>query len=154
MSPEEDRILKETLDDLLKKGCIEPANSPFACDVRFLYQAKGKLLLCVDYRPQNAISVVDQNRLHRIDELIDQVHRARYFAKLDLHRGFHQIRVQPEHIPSTAFCTKYVLYQYRVMPFGLCNAPATFQRTMCMLTSDYRDFAGMYIDVLLVFLIP
>ena len=86
-----------------------------------------------------------------IEELIDQVGKARVFTKMDLHSGFHQIRVYPEHVPRTAFKTKYGTYQYKVMPFGLCNAPATFQRTMNLVFGDLRDFVGVYMDDILVF---
>ena len=108
--------------------------------------------MVVDYAPLNQQTDIDQYPLPRIDELIDQVSRsARYFSKLDMHSGFHQIRVVPEHVPRTAFKTKYGTFQYLVMPFGLCNAPATFQRTMDKLIESFHDFAGMYVDYLLVF---
>ena len=113
------------MDDLLVKGFIEPANSPFGSGVLFVPNANGKLRLCVDFRPLNAITVVDDYPLPRIGEMIDQVGKATIFSKLDLHSGFHQIRVVEEDIPKTAFKTKFGSYHYKVMPFGLCNAPAT-----------------------------
>ena len=72
------------------------------------------------------------------------------FSKLDLHSGFHQIRLVPEHVPRTAFKTKYGTFQYKVMPFGLCNAPATFQRTMDLVFGKLRDIVGVYMDDVLV----
>ena len=89
-------------------------------------KANGKMRMCVDYRPLNAITVEDQYPLPRIEELIDQVGKARVFTKMELNSGFHQIRVYPEHVQRTAFKTMYGTYQYKVMPFGLCNAPKRF----------------------------
>ena len=98
----------------------------------------GKFRLCVDYRPLNAITVADVYPLPRIDEMIDNAGGSRWFSKMDLHAGFHQIRVHEAHVERTAFKTKYVTYQFKVMPFGLCNAPATFQRTMDFVLQDLR----------------
>ena len=116
----------------------------------FVPKANGKLRLCVDYRPLNAITVADVYPLPRIDEMIDNAGKAKWFTKMDLHSGFHQIRLHPSHIERTAFKTKYGTYQYRVMPFGLCNAPATFQRTMDFVLQYLKDFAGAYVDDILV----
>ena len=83
--------------------------------------------------------------------MLDHVGSATIFTKLDLHSGFHQIKVVPEHRERTAFKTKYGTFMYNVMPFGLCNAPSTFQRTMDLIFQDLRDFAGAYIDDILIF---
>ena len=117
----------------------------------FVSKANVKLRLVVDYRPLNQQTVVDQYPLPRIDELLDQAGRSRYFSKLDLHAGFHQILLNPNSVPKTAFKHKFGSCQYLVLPFGLCNPTATFQRTMDLLIKDYHDFAGMCIDDLLVF---
>ena len=117
----------------------------------FVPKASGELRMCVDYRHLNAITVLDQYPLPRIEELIDQVGRSHYFSKLDLHSGFHQIRGHPAHILRTAFKTKYGTFQFKVMPFGLCNAPATFQRTMDLIFGDLREIAGAYMDDVLIF---
>ena len=106
-------------------------------------KANGKLRFCVDFRPLNALTVIDEYPLPRIGEMIYQVGKAKYFSKLDLHSGCHQIRVSEEDIPKTAFKTKFGSYQYKVMPFVLCNAPATFQRTMDALIADMRELAWM-----------
>ena len=110
---------------MLQKGFIERAKSPYGAGVLFVPKPNGKWRMCVDYRPLNAISIVDDNPLPRIGEMIDQAGMAKYFSKLDLHSGFHQIRVAPEDIPKTAFETKFGSFQFKVMPFGLMNAPAT-----------------------------
>ena len=137
----------KNLQDL---GFIEPSTSPFGAGVLFVPKANVKLRLCVDYRPLKAITVTDVYPLPRIDEMIDRAWKSKYFSKLDLHSGFHQIRIVPEHRESTAFKTKYGTFQWKVMPFGLCNAPATFQRTMDFVLEVLREFCGPYVDDILV----
>ena len=76
---------------------------------------------------------------------------AEYFTKMELQQGYHQIRVKPEHVPRTAFQTKFGSFQFCVMPFGLCNAPSTFQRTINNLLADCRGFADLYIDDIVIY---
>ena len=121
-----DKELQEQLSSLEKLGFIEPSVSPFGSGVLFVPKPNGKFRLCVDYRPLNAITVADVYHPPRIDEMIDKAVGSRWFSKMDLHAGFHQIRVHEAHVERTAFKTKYGTHQFKVMPFGLCNAPATF----------------------------
>ena len=151
LAPKEDAELQVQLKDLLARGHIKEVTSPFGSGILFVPKANGKLRMVVDYRPINKLTLVDKYPLPRIDEMLDQVGDACYFSKLDLHSGFHQIRVAPEHVERTAFRTKYGTFAFQVMPFGLCNAPATFQKTMNYIFQDLRKFAGAYIDDILVF---
>ena len=110
-----------------------------------------KLRLVVDHRIINKLTVVDKYPLPRIDEMLDRVGDASYFSKLDLNSGFRQIRVFPEHVKRTSFRTKYGTFAYQVMPFGLCNAHATFQDTMEYSFQNMRHFAGSYIgDIFII----
>ena len=146
LSTAEDKELQEQLSSLEKLGFIEPSVSPFGSGVLFVPKPNGKFRLCVDYRPLNAITVADVYPLPRIDEMIDKAVGSRWFSKMDLHAGFHQIRVHEARVERTAFNTKYGTYQFKVMPFWLCNAPATFQRTMDFVLQDLRWMVGAYVD--------
>ncbi len=139
MATADDVELQKQLAELKRLGFIEPSTSPYGAGVLFVPKANGKLRLCVDFRPLNAITKTDQYQLPRIDEMLDNAGSSLWFYKLDLHSGFHQIRVYPPHRERTAFKTKYGSFQYRVMPFGLCKEPATFQRTMYLILADLKD---------------
>ncbi|CAI7731578.1 unnamed protein product [Closterium sp. NIES-54] len=144
--------LKNQLEDLLAKEFIQPNSSPYAYPVLFVRKKDGSLRMCVDYRGLNKITVKNRYTLPRIDELFEQVGEARYFSKLDLRSGYHQVRIQSEDIPKTAFRTRYGHYEFRVLPFGLTNAPATFQGMMQSIFSDFIDkILVIFIDDLLVY---
>ncbi|GBG80748.1 hypothetical protein CBR_g31303 [Chara braunii] len=108
--------------------------------------------MCIDYRGLNAITVKNAETLPRIDDLLDRVQECRYFSKIDLKSGYHQIAIQPEDQQKTVFQTRYDLYEFVVMPFGLCNAPGTFQHAMNQIFHDYLDkFVMVYLDDIFIF---
>ncbi|GJP81962.1 hypothetical protein CLOP_g12092, partial [Closterium sp. NIES-67] len=122
--------LRNQLDYLLAKGFIRPSTSPFAAPIMFTPKKDGGLCMCTDYRALNRVTIKSPYPISRTDELIDNLRGARYFSKIDLRGGYHQIRVFADDCHKTAFRTRYGSYEYTVMPFGLTNAPLTFQPTM------------------------
>jgi hypothetical protein len=110
------------------------------------------LRLCVDYRPLNEVTIKNKYPLPRIDLLSDQLARAKVFSKIDLRSGYHQIKIHPEDIPKTAFTTRYGLYKYLVMFFGLTNAPAYFMYLMnSVFMAELDKFVVVFIDDILVY---
>jgi hypothetical protein len=110
------------------------------------------LRLCVDYCPLNEVTIKNKYPLSRIDLLFDQLARAKVFSKIDLRSGYHQIKIRPEDIPKTAFTTRYGLYEYLVMSFGLTNALAHFMYLMNSIFMPELDkFVIVFIDDILVY---
>ena len=131
--------VKKQLAELTEKGFIQPSQSPYGAPVLFVKKKDGTMRMCVDYRALNKITVKNSYPLPRIEELLDRMQGATCFTKLDLRSGYHQIRMHPEDIQKTAFHTRYGHYEYRVLPFGLTNAPATFQHLMNSIFADLLD---------------
>ena len=108
--------------------------------------------MCVDYRALNKISVKNRYTLPFIDDLLDQLKSVVYFTKLDLHSGYHQVWIAEQYVWKTAFKTKQGIFKWMVMPFGLCNAPATFMRVMNNIFQPFiYEFFLVYLDDILVF---
>jgi hypothetical protein len=110
------------------------------------------LRLCVDYQPLNVVTIKNKYPLPRIDILFDQLAGAKIFAKVDLHLGYHQIKIRSEYVPKTAFSTRYGLYEYSVMSFGLTNAPAHFMYLMnFVFMSELDKFVVVFIDDIIIY---
>jgi hypothetical protein len=152
MTPKELAELKVQLNELLDKEYIRPSSSPWGCPTLFVKKKDQSLRLCVDYRPLNAVTIKNKYPLPRIDILFDQLAGAKIFSKVDLRLGYHQIKIRPEDIPKTAFSTRYRLYEYLVMSFGLTNAPAHFMYLMNYVFMPELDkFVVVFIDDILIY---
>jgi hypothetical protein len=152
MTPKELAELKIQLKELLDKGYICPSYSPWGCPALFVKKKDQSLRLCVDYRPLNTITIKNKYPLPRIDILFYQLAGAKVFLKVDLHLGYHQIKIHPKDIPKTAFSTRYRLYEYLVMSFGLTNAPAYFMYLMnSVFMPELDKLIVVFIDDILVY---
>jgi hypothetical protein len=152
MPPKELAELKTQLQELLDKGFIQPSSSPWGCPAIFVKKKDKTLRLCVDYRPLNEVTIKNKYPLPRIDLLFDLLARAKVFSKIDLRSGYHQIKIHPEDILKTAFTTRYGLYEYLVMSFGLTNAPAHFMYLMnSVFMPELDKFVVVFIDDILIY---
>ena len=152
LSYAEQHELKRQLQELTDQGFIRPSQSPWGAPVLFVPKKNGKLRMCIDYRALNKLTVKNSYPIPRIEDLIDQLAGSQIFSKIDLCSGYHQVRVAEADVQKTAFKTRYGLYEFVVLPFGLCNAPATFMRTMNHVLHEYLDkFCVVYLDDILVY---
>jgi len=119
-------FIKEEIDRLLHNGLIKPSNSPWSLPVVVVEKKNGKLRLCVDYRKLNNVTKKDSYPLPRIDDMLETLSDSQWFSSLDLASGFWQVELDQTTKEKTAFVTKFGIYEFEVMPFGLYNAPATF----------------------------
>ena len=144
--------LKKQLDELLQKGYICPGSLPRGSPATFVGKKDGSLRMCVDYRQLNDVTIKNKYPLPRIDDLFDQLSGAKVFSKIDLRTGYHQLKIKKEDIPKTVFTTRYGLYEYTVMSFGLTNAPAIFMHMMDKVFMDFLDkFVVVFIDDILIY---
>ncbi|WVZ94416.1 LOW QUALITY PROTEIN: hypothetical protein U9M48_040309 [Paspalum notatum var. saurae] len=151
MAPDELRELKVQLQEQLDKGFIRPSSSPWGCPALFVEKKdQGGKRLCVDYRPLNAVTIRTNTLCHTLTFCL--ITGAKVFSKIDLRSGYYQIKIKEEDIPKTAFSTRYGLYEYLVMSFGLTNAPAFFMYMMnSVFMNELDKFVVVFIDDILIY---
>jgi hypothetical protein len=126
ISVEELKEFKKQLTELQEAGYIRSNSSPYGAPVLFVQKKEGSQGMCVDYRTLNDVTVKNKYPLPHIEDLFDQMRGARVFSKVDLRSGYYQMKIRPSDMPKTDFSTRYGLYEFTVMSFGLTNAPAYF----------------------------
>ncbi|GJW82205.1 putative reverse transcriptase domain-containing protein [Tanacetum coccineum] len=148
LAPSEMQELSLQLQELQDKGFIRPSYLPWGAPVLFRKKKDGSLLMCINYRELNKLTVKNRYPLPRIDDLFDQLQGSRYFSKIDLRSGYHQLRVHEDDIPKTAFRTRYRHFKFTVMPFGLTNAPAIFMDLMNQTKEEHEVHLGLVLELL------
>ena len=152
MSPQKIKQEEACIAEMLTGGQIEPSDSPWSAPVVLVTKKDGGTRFCVDYRRLNLATVKDAYPLPRIEDTLDMLAGKRWFSTLDLASGYWQVSLSPEARCKTAFATHSGLFQFRIMPFGLCNAPATFERLMDQVLQGLRwSRCLIYLDDIISF---
>ena len=145
-------VIQDQVEGMLRRGVIEPSDSPWSSPVVLVKKKDGTWRFCVDYRKLNAVTVKDSYPLPRIADTLSRLEGATLFSSMDLQSGYHQVPVVDEHRSKTAFVTADGLYQFRTLPFGLTNAPGTFQRAMDIILAGLRwTTCLIYLDDVIVY---
>ena len=152
MSPEELDAIKRYLDSHLAKGFIQASLASYSSPVLFVKKPGGGIRFCVDYRRLNAITKKDRYPIPLIEETLAQLEGAKYFTKIDIRQAFYQIRISEDSEELTTFLTRFGAFKYLVMPFGLCNGPASWQHLINDILFDFlHRFVQAYLDNILIY---
>jgi hypothetical protein len=144
--------LKKQIVELQSKGFIHPSSSPWGAPVLFIEKKDVTQWMCMDYRSLNEVAIKNKYPLPRIEDLFNQMKGGSVFSKIDLRSGYHQLKIQESDIPKTAFHTRYGLYEYTTMSFGLMNALTYFMYLMYKVFMEDQDkFIVVFNDHILIF---
>lgn len=151
-TPEQERIIEELCEQFHRDKIIRPSQSPWSSPIVLQKKKDGNWRFCIDYRKLNEVTRKDRYPLPRIQEMFDALSNSRYFSKLDFKGGYHQVPIDEKDRPKTAFVTRNHLWEYMVMPQGICNGPPTFQRIVDKLLGRYQwQFVLGYIDDIIIY---
>ena len=151
IAPRYKEEVKAQIDKLLELGILRPSTSPWSSGIITVRKKDGRVRICVDFRAVNGITEPDPYQMPLIEELLDILGSAKFISKVDLNKGFHQIPIAGQDMLKTAFCTPWGKFEYTVMPFGLRNGPAVFQRLMDQVLHQDSERAVVYIDDIGIF---
>ena len=151
-APNRRKIIEDNINEMLKEHIITPSNSPWASPVVLAPKKNGSLRFCIDYRKLNAVSIRDAYPIPRVDDTLDALGEAKFISTIDLRSGYWQVEMDPDSQAMTAFISHKGLYEFNVMPYGLMNAPATFQRLMDIVLAGLKwQCCLVYIDDVIIY---
>jgi hypothetical protein len=152
MSSNEPDELKKQLKKLLEQGFVRTSASPWGSPVLFVEKKDGTKRMCLYYRTLNSMTIKNKCPLPRIEDLLDRLKKVKFFSKIDMRSGYHQMKIREQDIPKIAFTTRYGLYEFVVVSFGLTNAPAYFMNLMNkVFMEELERFVVMFIDDILIY---
>ena len=151
VSPAQRDEIERQVSQMLENDIIQPSDSPWASPVLLVKKPDNSYRFCIDYRKLNAITKRDVYPLPRTDDTLDGLGAANIYSTLDLDSGFWQLPVHEDDRPKTAFNTQYGHYEFKVLPFGLTNAPSTFQRVMNGVLRKHKLYCLVFVDDIIIF---
>ncbi|CAM5100885.1 unnamed protein product, partial [Natator depressus] len=152
VSPQVKTAIEWQIQDMLQMGVIRPSGSAWASPVVLVPKSDGEMCFCMDYHQLNAVTRPDNYPMPRTDELLEKLGRAQFISTLDLTKGYWQVLLDESAKEKSAFTTHVGLYEFNVLPSGLRNAPATFQRLVDGLLAGLGEYAVAYLDDVAIFL--